>query len=428
VTKIVLATFGSLGDLHPYIGIGLELQKRGYHVVIASCGGYRGTVEGEGIEFASLRPEVPMEDHEMLRKIMDGKNGPRYLFCDVIIPSLRDTHADLLAACLDADAIVGHPLLFSVPLVARLQGIPWAYVALAPIMFLSAYDPPLSVPGLTVLRKGGPGFLSLLFRLVRFGLDMLFGEVRKLSKELGMYPCQRSPIGADQFSPRLNLALFSTVIGAPQVDWPQNTVATGFVFHDRTASTPGLSRELLEFINAGEPPVVFTLGSAAVNNAGQFYQQSADAAIKIGKRAVLLVGRGTGNAPVGPLPASIFVAEYASFSELFPLCAVIVHQGGVGTTAQALHAGKPMLVMPYAFDQPDNALRMVRLGVARCIKREKYNVESVSKLLLELISGPYASKAQAISRLIKMENGTSAACDAIEFKLLRKINRAHCAH
>jgi len=112
---------------------------------------------------------------------------------------------------------------------------------------------------------------------------------------------------------------------------------------------------------AGPAPVVFTLGSAAVLAAGRFYEFSAKAAIKLGVRAVLLIGTDPRNRLKQELPKTICVAEYAPYSALFNRSAMVVHQGGVGTTAQCLRAGKPMLIMPYSHDQPDNARRMRRL-------------------------------------------------------------------
>jgi UDP:flavonoid glycosyltransferase YjiC (YdhE family) len=225
-------------------------------------------------------------------------------------------------------------------------------------------------------------------------------------------------MGADQYSEHLNIALFSTLIGAPQPDWPPNTVAAGFVFYDQPTSELPLSPELESFLSDGEPPIVFTLGSAAVNHAGKFYDESAMAAMRLRKRAILLIGRDTGNRPQGPLPGSIFVAEYASFSALFPRCCAVVHQGGIGTTAQALLAGRPMLIMPYAFDQPDNCHRIIRLGVGRCIERGRYTAVAAANELSELLSGDYSERAKVVGRIIQMENGRCAAADLIESKLL----------
>jgi len=136
------------------------------------------------------------------------------------------------------------------------------------------------------------------------------------------------------------------------------------------------------------------------------------AAQRLGCRAVLLVG---GNSFHEPLPPGIVAFSYAPFSKIFPRAAVIVHQGGIGTCAQALAAGRPMLVVPFAFDQPDNAARLQRLGVARAIPRKHYTAQRAYSELQSLLSDPaYAARAVEVAHKIAEENGVRVACDAIE--------------
>ena len=152
--------------------------------------------------------------------------------------------------------------------------------------------------------------------------------------EVGLPPTRDNPLFDGQHSPALVLALFSELLSAGQPDWPAPTRVAGFVFYDRDGAG-GLSPELTRFLDAGPPPIVFTLGSAAVHDAGPFYEQSAVAARLLNRLAALLVGRQTHNRPA-LLPEGVAAFDYAPFSELFPRAAVIVHQGGVGTTGQAM--------------------------------------------------------------------------------------------
>jgi rhamnosyltransferase subunit B len=159
---------------------------------------------------------------------------------------------------------------------------------------------------------------------------------------------------------------------------------------------------------------VFTLGSAAVLDAGDFYRQSALAAELTGQRAVLLVGSDPRNIPA-EVSQNLCVANYAPYSKLFPRASVIIHQGGVGTTAQALISGKPMLVMPYSHDQPDNARRVRRLGVARVIRRKRYTAElAARKITLLLEKTATRRRAATIGERLRREDGLKAACDALE--------------
>lgn len=189
---------------------------------------------------------------------------------------------------------------------------------------------------------------------------------------------------------------------------------TGFAFYDGDAGQRDLPPEVERFLDQGPPPLVFTLGSAAVLDAGDFYQQSALAAGLTGQRAVLLVGSDPRNVPQ-QVPQNVCIAHYAPYSRLFPRASVIIHQGGVGTTAQALSSGKPMLVMPYSHDQPDNARRVRRLGVARVIRRRRYTAElAARKITLLLENARLRQRAARIGERLHLEDGVKAACDALE--------------
>ena len=160
---------------------------------------------------------------------------------------------------------------------------------------------------------------------------------------------------------------------------------------------------------------MFTLGSAAVLAAGDFYDVSAKAAMELGARAVLLIGTDPRTSLKQTLPDSICAAEYAPYSALFSRASLVVHQGGVGTTAQCLRAGKPMLIMPYSHDQPDNARRMRRLGVAKVIQKASYTPKKVTRKLRKMLDDRgLAEKARAVAELLRGEDGVKTACDALE--------------
>jgi UDP:flavonoid glycosyltransferase YjiC (YdhE family) len=209
--------------------------------------------------------------------------------------------------------------------------------------------------------------------------------------------------------------MFSSALAKPQPDWATNTVQTGFTFYDGNGSGADLTPELEQFLNSGEPPIVFTLGSATVRTPGNFYQESLQATEILKRRAVLLIGK---NAPPKNLSKNIICASYVPYSQIFPHACAIVHQGGIGTTAQALRAGCPTLVMPYGQDQPDNAARVERLGTSLTLKRQQYSSVRAVEKLRELLGNPkYAAKAAEIGRIIRAENGVDVACDAIEKQL-----------
>ena len=131
-------------------------------------------------------------------------------------------------------------------------------------------------------------------------------------------------------------------------------------------------------------------------------------------RAVLLVGRDPDNQPKKPLPPGVIAVQYAPHSAVFPRACVVVHQGGIGTTGESMRAGRPTLVVHYGHDQPDNAARLVRLGMARSIPRERYNANTaVREIQLLLENKNFAECAAAIGAQIHNEDGTARACDLI---------------
>jgi UDP:flavonoid glycosyltransferase YjiC (YdhE family) len=314
-----------------------------------------------------------------------------------------------------ADLLLLGELNYTGPLVAEVTGIPWASYVLAPLSFFSAFDPPVLPPYPRLARADRtPGMGRVMKRLARFTTRKWPEPIYELRRELGLER-GRNPLFDAKHSPHLVLALFSRVLGEEQKDWPENTLITGFCYFDAEEGDAELPPHLEKFLSEGPPPVVFTLGSAAVRAAGRFYEYSARAAISLGVRAVMLIGTDERNRPRHPLPDSICVAEYAPYSKLFPRSAAVVHQGGVGTTAHCLKAGKPMLIMPYSHDQPDNARRMRRLKVARVLQRKNYTPLRVARKLKTLLEQrKYTQRAQSVARILAHEDGTKAACDALE--------------
>ncbi len=413
MAKIVLATFGSLGDMHPKIALALELKERGHNVVIAAMEFYREKMDLLGLDFAPMRPEVDPEDRELVREMMDAKKGSEKILRELIFGNIRDMYEDLSAAVAGADLLVTGEAVYAARSVVEKTGIKWVSTSLAPVSFFSAFDPPVppAAPWFERLYLG-PGFNRFLFNAIRFAMRGWYTPYKAFRRELGLDE-DHDPIFRDKYSEDLHLALFSKVLGAPQPDWPPQTVQTGFCFYDGHADVGAMPPGLTEFLDAGDPPIVFTLGSAAVMDPGEFYEHSAAAAAALGRRAVLLYG--VFNDPPRGLSEEIVGFDYAPYSLLFPRSACVVHQGGVGTTGQVLRAGVPHLIMPYSHDQPDNALRCRRAGVAEYISRTSYNAETAAAAVSKILSEPsYAENAARIGEIVRSEGGTAAACDEIE--------------
>lgn len=342
--------------MHPKIALGLGLKQRGHDVTIAAMEYYRDRIEPVGLNFAPMAPHLDPDDKELARDLMDSRKGSEKILRQIVMPNLRPMFDDLMLAVDGADMLISGEIAYAVKSVVEKTGIKWASTSLQPGTFFSAYDPfvPPTAEWLEHLRFLGPAFHRGLFGFLRWSIGHWYKPYREFRRELGLSE-DHDPLISDKFSDLLHLAMFSKALGAPQPDWPASTVQTGFCFYDGGTDIQKMPEKLSEFLAAGEPPIVFTLGSAAVMDARDFFEQSGDAARRLGRRAVLLYG--TYSDPPKALGGEIVGFEYAPYSQVFPRAACVVHQGGVGTTGQALRAGVPQLIVPFAHDQPDNAAR-----------------------------------------------------------------------
>jgi rhamnosyltransferase subunit B len=411
--RIVVSCWGSHGDLFPYIGLSLALQARGHSVVIATPEVYRANVEQEGLDFAPVGPSPDPRDRVLIARAMDPVKGSEFIIRELLLPKLREHYAELEHAAAGADWLVSHPITYAAPLLAERRGLPWVSTVLAPMLFFSVHDLPVmpTAVWLTSRRTFAAAAARPLVALARAVTRSWMAPVHALRAELGL-PRARHPLFEGQFSPYGTLALFSRTLAAPQRDWPPHVALTGFVFYNGPAA---LAPEIEEFLAAGEPPVVFTLGTSAVGAAGRFYTESAAAAAKLGVRAVLLTGGFEQNRPEGALPPGVLLVERAPHQLLFPRASAVVHQAGAGTLGQGLRSGQPMLAVPHGHDQFDNAFRATELGVARTLLPRDYQGERVARELRALLTEPrYRARAAEIGAVVGAEGGAADAALALE--------------
>jgi rhamnosyltransferase subunit B len=322
--RVVIATIGSLGDLHPCLALPLELGRRGHRVTIASTEYYRDKVEELGIGFHAIRPNWNPTDRELIGKCEDLKSGPEIRYRKLILPELKGTYDDLLSVAASADLMIAGELVYAAPLVAEKLRLRWVSAILSPFSFFSSHDPSVmvTVPGLMRLRKAGWPVYRAGLTVCRLATRHWSNPVRHLRRELRLHT-DCDPVFRDKFSPDLVLALFSHYLAQPQPDWPPQTLQPGFVYYDRQKAEAEPCAELAAFLRSGDKPVVFTLGSTAVNNPGNFYEANVEATKQLGRRAVLL-----GTKAASGLSEQQFLAlPYAPYSQIFPHAAAIVHQG-----------------------------------------------------------------------------------------------------
>lgn len=423
MSVIAIATIGTLGDLFPFFQLGSELKKRGHTIIFATSKLYQPQVEELGFTFFPLRPDladIGVSVAEVGKQVMDPHKGPEFMFKKMIVPYIQQSYEDVNKLADEADLLITHPLVLTASLVAEKKGTKWITVVLSPISLFSVYDPSvLWVNFITRRWRPGPGLSRLILKLVKSKLATWAKPLDQLRNNVGLLPNPYA-LTTGQHSPQGSIALFSAAYAAPQLDWPKNMQATGFLFHDQHTDGGKLSDALTRFLQAGPPPVVFTLGSAAVFRSGTFYEESIEAVKQLKCRAVILTGIMAANEHVREqtLPDHILVLEYASFSLLFPHAAAVVHHGGIGTTAQGLRAGVPTLVVPHAHDQPDNALRVKRTGTGEVLNPPQYKSRNIVKVLTQLLNNPtYKENAARIAAAIQKEDSAGNACNYIESKL-----------
>jgi rhamnosyltransferase subunit B len=419
LARIVLATFGSYGDLHPYLAVAIGLRDSGHHVTLATSEFYRDKIEGEGIAFGPISPDIGTWrlDPELGRKAMDLRSGTEFVVRQLFVPHVDRCYEELLAISRHADILVGHTLAFAVPFVAEKLRIPWLAAVLQPASIFSVFDPPI-FPGFpelgAVLRPFAPYPHRAMKPWARWLTNRWLGPVHALRNRLGIRKAPPNPL-VEPFSPHGNLAWFSSVLAAPQPDWPVKTLQTGFPFYDREA--PGaaeLDPQLGKFLLAGPSPVVFTLGTSAALNPGTFFVETIQALKDLDLRAVLV----SPDAETLPSHDLMLCLRYAPYSKLFSRAFLNVHQGGIGTIGQAMRAGKPMLVVPYSHDQPDNAARVQRLGIARVLSLRNYRRKAIVETLRDLVKDESAAqRARTVGAAIQKEDAVGSSCRFIEATL-----------
>ncbi|MBG0792216.1 glycosyltransferase [Methylocystis sp. H62] len=421
--RILLVTFGTLGDIYPFIAIAHAMRRRGLDVVIAAPEMHRGSIEREGIAYARLRPHendiVDALGVDLAGAFRIMLKNPYFILDEIYLRFLSETYDDTLSALEGADAIVTHNLLVGANLAAEACGLPTARIALAPLYVQSAAAPSLTPPAPYILQPGSRvaiGFNKLVRSLIRTGVNMRMKRFNAFRKKLGL-PLSREDFFLDfggKNSASKIFGLYSPRF-ASHPDGPVNMETPGFPFYEpRDESRRGLSDPLRIFLSSGSAPIVFTLGSFAPQVSGTFYDVSIRAARALGHRAILLAGSKDAERLTASVGPNEFVCCEAPHNELFPFASCVVHHGGIGTTAQALRAGKPQLIVPFFGDQPDHGERIQRLRLGLALNLSSYDLRNATCTLTKLCDGCYLRAAQDFALSMCTEHGVEAVADWAE--------------
>jgi rhamnosyltransferase subunit B len=429
MSKILLCVFGSAGDLSPFLLLGDALKSRGHEVVVGGADRLESEIVAAGFQYRNVRPNIAETERDtgfdwdgcvsqMLKKWspIARNQGTGFLFQKMILPYLEGMYEDTLAASEDVDVIIAHSILFGVGYAAEKRRIPNITIALQPFLFASAYEPfvPPDLPynSRKIFSAFGPAVARVLIDAFYSVANHWGKPAIEFRHKIGLAPIDGNPIFRGPFETSITLALFPEQFAPRLPDYPKRLEYADFLID---ADAPELTFELESFLQSGTPPIVFTLGSAAVLAAGDFYMKSMEVAKKLEERAVLLIGPAGRSALPNDLPDGVFACDSAPHGRLFPRCKIIVHSSGIGTLAQALRSGKPQLIVPCANDQFDNASRAEGMGLAKVIPRPGYSVDRAASKLRELIANPeYGEKAAAAKDQFDTGSGLTKAAEIIE--------------
>jgi rhamnosyltransferase subunit B len=378
--RALIATFGTAGDVYPFIPIGRELKARGAEVIFASSAEFEEDAAAEGITFVPLfsraESEAVFANPDFWHPIKCGPLAARWG-----VQFLRRQFEVLSSLAAQPGAVlVANPAVLSARLLHEQKNIPMATVILQPWILRSLTRPPVLPGGVTLPRRAPKWMWKLYFRGLNAAGDWLLGrELGRLRRDLNL-PRMRKVFDW-WFSPQLIIALFPDWFGFPQADWPVQTRLLSFPEYD--GSDLPLDAQMEAFLAAGDPPVVITFGTG-IRHASDLFRNATEACLKLGRRVILLANH-PGQLPAELLGERVAAAKFAPFSKLFPRCAGVIHHGGIGTTAKALHAGIAQLITPICFDQLDNAIRVKELKRGEWIAPKKATQARLERKIAELL-------------------------------------------
>jgi sterol 3beta-glucosyltransferase len=412
--RIAIVCVDTRGGVQPYLGLGLGLRRAGHEVRVAAPEGFRGFVEPTGLPFAGLPGEAEgvMQSPEVRAAMEKGFLATHRLMVEKAGQMVREQARAMLAACAGSDAVLGgFGGMLSGEGVAEKLGVPFVQAHLQPLTPTGAYPGLLSVPG---LRWFGPAnrLSHAVSRQVFW--QPLRGAVNAARRDvLGLPPAPFwGNVGRVRGPRDLILYGYSPSLLPRPAGWPAGVHVTGYWFLDRPEGW-GPPAGLEAFLAAGPPPVAVGFGSMGSRDAEATARLVLDAVRKLGRRVVLLSG--WGGLSAADLPAWAYRADAVPHDWLYPRCAAAVHHGGAGTTAAALRAGAPSVVVPFAADQPFWGRLIARNGLGDCpSSRKRLTADRLAASLARVLDRERISQAAAdAGRRIRAEAGVSAAVKII---------------
>jgi sterol 3beta-glucosyltransferase len=414
--KITILTYGSRGDVQPFLALAGALQKAGHAPTLAAPARFSSLASNVGIPFIPLAGDPA----EISRRINDAGQNPFRMVRAMqgyIFGIAAQVAGQAFAACQGSDLII-HSFLFTTGAhaFARQLGIPDISAQTFPMFAPTRLFPNVAF---STVPLGWISYFThwLATQIFWYGGNSGYGAVRKAVP--GILPPKLTwPFR--QTSDRLRTPLlfaWSPVVLPIAPEWNEDVHVTGY--WSIGAESGYLPPEALtEFLSAGEPPVCVSFGSMVNRNAQRIYQAVFDALARTHNRAVILSG--WSELQMGKIPADIYVLEAAPHAWLFPRCKAVIHHGGAGTTAAGLRAGIPNIVVPFAADQPFWGRRVALLGAGPApIPVKKLTSGSLIAALNAVESAVMQEHARVVGQALQAEDGLGTAVNLINQHVLR---------
>ncbi|HEY0602063.1 MAG TPA: glycosyltransferase [Herpetosiphonaceae bacterium] len=367
--RILLMSFGSMGDVVPFAALAQALRRRGHQPVLAVPTHIARHLERYKVPIVPLGPDLGAQFQVAQTQLIEG----RFTQDDV------DRGHRLIAAIGPQVLRTLAPLVMSSDVLVSLYGMP----------FVDVLHRSTNIP-------------TVSLRIVYPGHEKPGPDSDKRATAHGVV----------SFQPVLNLYALSRTIFDPP-DLPAHHHVVGFFFFEDDGFMP--SPELSAFMQRGPAPIVFSMGSMIHSDPVRLTAMFRDVTERIGCRGIIQSGwSGLGHDLA--LPETIFAAEYVPYRWLFQRAACVVHPGSAGTTAWSLWSDAPMVLIPHILDHFPIAQRAAQHGsVGGIIPYQELTIEALESALRKTIdNAQMRSAAQAVGKIVRSEGGLEAACDLIE--------------
>jgi rhamnosyltransferase subunit B len=403
--RVLFVPFGSEGDVNPLAWLADGMAARGHEPIFVITPHYAPLIEERGYPWIPVGTKEDFDRFARDPRVWSRLQGTQMVIKGMTktLPAYRQT---LEKVGDDLDLVVLSTLALGAASVAEAANIPRITLHMQPALFRSTSECPVFMEELAWLRRAPNWTKRLFFALV----DMLFWntarrQLNTFRREIGL-PRLRNFYDDALHGAEGVAALFPAWFAAAQPDWPPGVRQFGFpVAH---TSRP-LSDSLEDFLTSGEPPVLWTHGSA--NFDLQHFQSWALAVSRELNLRCLLISL---DAPASVSGNALHVA-HARFEDLFPRCKAIVHHGGIGTTAKCIAAGVPQLIIPRSHDQPDNAHRVVKLNLGKALSYHQTNTRQLTATLRQLLgSEAISARCREFKQRMLKTDTLSDVCDWAE--------------